>query len=131
MLVDGTLREPVLVALEALPEVVLLHESAAHEQIEGAVDRRLPDPVAATAELMVDVVDRQVRVRVEDNARDGLSLLRHGETLAVQVATEEPDERFLRRPRIHDREVPRKAMSNSSTTSSKRRTEPGPARKNR
>src|SRR5688500_4852864 len=34
VLVHGLAREPVLVALEALPEVVLLHQLALHQQVE-------------------------------------------------------------------------------------------------
>src|SRR5690606_6594308 len=47
VLVHGVARESVLVALEALAEVVLLDEPAPDEQIERAVDGGLPDPLAA------------------------------------------------------------------------------------
>jgi hypothetical protein len=46
----GPAREPVLVALEALSEVVLLHEPAAHEQVERAVDGGLADPLVPIAQ---------------------------------------------------------------------------------
>src|SRR5690606_15118824 len=51
VLVHGMTREPVLVALEALAEIVLLDEPAPHEQVEGAIDGRLADPLAPRADL--------------------------------------------------------------------------------
>jgi hypothetical protein len=76
------------VALEALAEVVLLDESAAHEQVEGPVDRRFPDPLTPFAERGLDVVDGEVLVRAEHDLGDDRSLMRHWEAPIAQVAAE-------------------------------------------
>jgi hypothetical protein len=45
--VNRMLREPVLIPLEAFSEVVLLNQPTAHQEVERAIDRRLPDPASA------------------------------------------------------------------------------------
>jgi len=44
--VNRTVREPVLIPFETLAEIVLLDETAADQEVECAIDRRLPDPAS-------------------------------------------------------------------------------------
>ena len=55
-------------------EVALHYESAAHQDLEGAIDGRGADHDAEHRELTLDVVGREVAVAAEDHARDGFAL---------------------------------------------------------
>ena len=90
--VVGLAREAVLIALEALSEVVLLHQPALHQEIQGAVDGGLPDSFARLAEAPLDVVHREVLVGAEDGVGHRLPLRGDGEPLLAQVAPEEANE---------------------------------------
>ena len=46
MLVDGVLGKAVLIPLEAFPEIVLHHQAAPDQEVQGAIDRRLGDATA-------------------------------------------------------------------------------------
>ena len=88
-----------LVALEALSEVVLGDEAAAHEEVERPVDGRLADALAAVAQDGRDVVDGEVALGAEDDVGDDLALVRHRQADLAQIPSEETD---VRRALAHD-----------------------------
>ena len=92
VLVDGAHRETVLIPLEALPEVVLLDEAAADQQVQSPIDGRLPDPLTPCTKILLDVVHREVLVRGEHDLGNSFALLRDRQPLFVQKTPEEPDE---------------------------------------
>jgi hypothetical protein len=65
---------------------------ASPEEIQRAVDRRLPDPLSPVAQLLLDVFYREVPVRREHDVRDLLALLGDGETLLAQVSEKQMSE---------------------------------------
>jgi len=94
VLVDRAHREAVLIPLEALPEVVLLDEAAADQQVQSPIDGRLPDPLTPRTKILLDVIHREVLVRGEHDLGDRFALLRDRQPLFVQEAPEELDERM-------------------------------------
>jgi hypothetical protein len=76
MLMNRAVRESVLVPLEPFAEVVLLDESAADQEIEGAIDGRFSDPIASLSKHPLDVIDGQMTVGVEDDFCNRLALMR-------------------------------------------------------
>jgi hypothetical protein len=81
--------EQVLVALEAVAEVVVLDQAAAHQDLHGAVDGGLADPLAPRLQPRLDLLHAQVLARVEHHVGHHLALQRHREPLLAQVAAEE------------------------------------------
>jgi hypothetical protein len=81
VLVNGAHRETVLIPLEALAEIVLLDQAAADEQVEGPIDGRLPDPLTARTQILLDVIDREVLVGGEHDFRDRFALVRDWKAL--------------------------------------------------
>ena len=108
VLVHRVARQPVLVALEALAEVVLLDEPAAHEEIQRAVDGRLADALSAAPEILLDVLHREVLVGGEDHLGDRLALVRHRQAEVPQVAAEQLGEGRQRCFRRHGSMASRK-----------------------
>src|SRR5690606_35883902 len=74
-----------LVAPEALPEVALHNEPAAHQDFEGAIHGGRRDHDPEDGELALDVVGRQVSLAAEYDARDGLALGGDGEVAIAQI----------------------------------------------
>jgi len=85
-----------LIALEALTEIVFLDQAAAHEQIQRPVDGRFPDPFVPCTKVLLDIVYREVFVGSENDFRDSFALVRDRQPLLAKEAPEEPDERMRR-----------------------------------
>ena len=88
MVMIGLARQAMLVPLEPLPEIMLLHEAAPNQQIEGPVNGRLPDALTPSLQVPLDLIHRKMGVRTEYGLRHHLPLLCDGEPLIPQVAVE-------------------------------------------
>src|SRR5690606_39858687 len=69
VLPHGLLPEQMLVALEALAEIVFRDQATLHQHLERAIDRRLADPLALLTQPGLDVLDGQVLRTREDDLR--------------------------------------------------------------
>jgi hypothetical protein len=88
MLVDRLRREAMFISLEALSEVELGHELAAHEKIQSPIDRRFANPVTLGSEHALDIVYGEMLTRPKHDPRHRLPLVGDGQSLLSQVASE-------------------------------------------
>jgi hypothetical protein len=78
MLVNRLMRKPVLIALEALSKVMLDHQPAPDQQIQGAVDGGFPDSIAGLPQASLDVFHGKVLGGREHDLGNRLPLMGDG-----------------------------------------------------
>jgi hypothetical protein len=78
MLVNRLLRKPVLIPLESLSKVMLDHQPAPDQQIQGAVDRSFSDSVAGFSQANLDVFHGKVFGGREHDLGNRLPLMGDG-----------------------------------------------------
>ena len=100
VLVVGRAR---LEAAGAVAEIVGPGDPGLDQQVEGAVERRRPDPVAPALEEPLQSLDRQVLVGGEEGRGHDVPLTRHRKT----TRTEPGAELFQKRARVVLREAHR------------------------
>ena len=96
-----------LVALEALTEIVLGNQPALHQHFERAIDRGLANTLATGTQPRFDVFHRLMLCRLEYDFCDRLALLRYGQALVAQIAAEQVQECAVRRIHVvlHSQEL--------------------------
>jgi hypothetical protein len=73
-------RRQWLVPLEPFAKIVFLYQTRRLQQLEGTVNRGLPDVLALPLQGVLDVSHRHVPLRKEHRRGHGLPLLRDGES---------------------------------------------------
>ena len=88
--VHGLLREPVLVPLESLAEIVFHHQSGSNQKIESPVQCRLSDLGTVLPEAILDLVHRKVFGGCEHDIGDGLPLPGYRKAVVLEISSKKP-----------------------------------------